>query len=783
MQGTNSSVICYNFLMEAEKKNVFLTLISSLLFGSSISLIVTKLLIEKLGLNFVSLVMPGMNEQLAFDKTFDVLDFGMAGVLSLGFFFLNWFGMKFIAKKFRKEELFFPQLLLLIFSVITFMQTHFLLFGAKQVLGMVLGFEVIYFGLVWSRKMFNFSKMGLELKGADGKLKFQNGIFLGFLLLLITNSLTTIPILSLAWLFITPLLFLSSINKKINSVLENIPGMLSIVAILFPTNLILVLGLFLILVAGGFGISKYKPGILLKNWNVLFLSPVFIIFLIAFNPTFYIGNFDSVEEGFWLAWVQGLIGGQVLYKDVAVYHSPLIPWGMYLFSKFNGFNLYSERLFLHLLQIIGISIYFFFTRYITKNTFFAILSSFLFLAATSSILIKNNIEIRLGLSLLSLLFLFVYLRDKKGAFLFFAGVTGVISLMTSIESGLAVIATLLVGLNIFSETKIFAFSRFKENGYLISGVVISLGLFVGYFAMTDSLLPFIEQTSFYAGAFSAGYFNAAMERSVAHSYFQFNMFDQYLDSVTIFWEGTKLTFIGFLIYGIYRFFSKQKFSLETNSVLITALFGLILTRAALGRSDFYHLLFVLGIAFVLVFYALSKLYLTQRMLAFGLVLFLVLVVGRPLINSSLISYQLFKYQTYGKIIGEYKKYDFERGSGILLAIENDTQPVSDLVKYVQSNSSQGDKIFVYPWNPEIYFYTDRAGASKIDTPYAFFSESYQYEMVEELKNNPPKVLIYNGSMNFGNLTIDTLPLVKKYIQENYKTDKSFGSFDAMTLKN
>jgi hypothetical protein len=354
--------------------------------------------------------------------------------------------------------------------------------------------------------------------------------------------------------------------------------------------------------------------------------------------------------------------------------------------------------------------------------------------------------------------------------------------MLSIESGLAVILTLVLSLNFFSDSKIFSGTRIKENLFLVAGLVLVLGSIGGYLLATGALPGFLEQTSFYARAFSLGYFNTAIDRSVTHSYFHFDVFDEYLDSVALFWEGTKLIFIGFLIYGFYRFVTGQKTTLETNQALITAFFGLILTRAALGRSDWYHLLFVLGVAFVLLIYAIAKLYETQKILAVALSLFLVLVVVRPSVNNAFLNAQLFKYQSYGKVFGDYKAYYFERGSGALIGMEIDTQPMFDLVEYVQLNSGKQDKIFVFPWNPEIYFYADRMGATQFDTPYAFFSDDYQSRMIEQLGSNRPKFIIYNGNQNFGGLTVGALEKVDEYIKASYTKEKTFGPFDLLIPK-
>lgn len=767
-----------NLMQLTGRKNLLITLISSLLFGSSLSLILTELLITKFNINFLSFDMPGVSQKLAFSKTFDILDFIFAGILALFFFAINFYGKSILPKK---ADFPFADILLLIFSVTAFIQTHFLAFSSKQVLVMVAAFEALYFITGWFGKSFQLADLREKLSTSAGKLRLQNGIFLGFILTLLTNNLTTVPALSLVFLFITPLILLSVSGKKISSFFENFPGILLLTAVLFPTNMVQLTALLAVTGIISFLILKFRPGFFERSWYVNVLSPASIVFLAAFNPAFYVGNFDSVEEGFWLAWVQRLINGQSLYTDVAVYHSPLIPWGMYLFSKISGFNLYSERLFLHLLQVAGLIIYFFFAKKLIKNTAFSLLAFFIYMAVTFT-LIRNNIEIRLGISLLSLLAFFGFMESKKLWKLALSGVFASLALMLSIESGLAVLLTLFFGLNVFSGSGFISAQRIKENLSLAGGVFVTLGLFGIYLLSTGALAGLLEQTTFYARAFSLGYFNTPIDRSVTHSYFHFDVFDEYLDSVTIFWEGTKLVIIGFLILGLYRFLTAQKSNLEINRALVTAFFGLILTRAALGRSDWYHLLFVLGVALVLFIYSLSKLYETQKALTLGLVLFLVLVVARPSVNNAFLNQQLFKYQSYGKVFGDYKAYYFERGSGALIGMEIDTQPMFELVEHIQLNSSKEEKIFVFPWNPEIYFYTDRTGATQFDTPYAFFSPEYQNRMIEQLKQNKPKFIVLNANQNFGGLTTGALENVSKYINDNYQREKTYGPFDLLIPK-
>jgi cellulose biosynthesis protein BcsQ len=90
-----------------------------------------------------------------------------------------------------------------------------------------------------------------------------------------------------------------------------------------------------------------------------------------------------------------------------------------------------------------------------------------------------------------------------------------------------------------------------------------------------------------------------------------------------------------------------------------------------------------------------------------------------------------------------------------------------VVNYVQENVEKNERFFAFPWSPELYFLSDRNNATSFDTPYAFFSTKYQEQMVKEIKNNKPKIIIYDTGANFGNLTNESLSIVNEYIINNY----------------
>jgi hypothetical protein len=150
----------------------------------------------------------------------------------------------------------------------------------------------------------------------------------------------------------------------------------------------------------------------------------------------------------------------------------------------------------------------------------------------------------------------------------------------------------------------------------------------------------------------------------------------------------------------------------------------------------------------------------------------VFVFSTRWVNDNFISAQIFKLQTYGKVIDTYHSYDLER-SGILVGEEINT--TERLVKYIQNEVSESETIFSYPWSPEIYFLADRRNVTAFDTPYAFFSQEFQKEMIYQIEKGEPKLIIYDPEMQFGNLAVDSLPEVNKYLQENFTSVLEIGS--------
>jgi len=466
------------------------------------------------------------------------------------------------------------------------------------------------------------------------------------------------------------------------------------------------------------------------------VSLFLIVVFLSFNPYFYIGNFDSVEEGFWAAWIQRLGQGEVLYKDVATYYPPLVIWGLSFFTRVFGSTIYNQRLFFHIFEIFGFYVLFLLIRKVVKKpvNYWAVLFLALSFAFTS---VRNNVMVRLLPALLSLLFF-------KSPFL--AGAMGGLSLFTSMEVGLALIPALLVSFPLKKFIRLGA-------GYLLVMIPIVLILI-----FQGALSDFVSQTFFYSKAFSLGYFNTPVERAITTEFFHWHLFYQYLGTTAAMWEVVR----GVLLLGLIIVVG-----MKNKLVFSMIIFSLLLFRVYLGRSDWYHLLFVALPALPVLFYLIEKWTSKVGINVALIFLFLFVLGGQWTLGSeSFLSKKLVSIEKFGRAVGSYQPFNLERAK-VLVGSESNVNDISKTVGYIKDNTTVNETIFVFPWGPEIYFLADRKNATRFDTPYSFFSNEYQKEMVDSLKEMEPKLIVYEPNKRFGNLSPKDLELINSYIVENY----------------
>ena len=289
----------------------------------------------------------------------------------------------------------------------------------------------------------------------------------------------------------------------------------------------------------------------------------------------------------------------------------------------------------------------------------------------------------------------------------------------------------------------------------------------------------ISQIWFYMKAYSSGFFNISVPKIDLGSILLWSGVDKYFSSEVIMWDFSLLTLGLILIFLIYKFKIK-KFEILDKFIFMIFIYCLVISRAVLSRSDWYHLLFLLiplvpAFTYIIEFWQREN---KSKFMIPGLWIVLIVIINRGLVQQRFINDQFFKIQSYSNISQRYLTYKSERAK-IALDIDSQPEQTDQLIDFLTENTSSEDKIFSFPWKPELYFLANRNNATSFDTPYMFFSSDYQKQMINQLESNKPKYIIYNSNMSFGNIMIDDLLTVKTYILTNYKVINKFGSDEVL----
>lgn len=738
-------------------------IISSLLLGSSFARIIATYLVNQRGIDLfaksLSLNIPSFDLELARAKSFDMIQFVSFLLISSLLFAIFYFIYR-KRKLTQKTQIVFGSIFA-IFALFVYVATSFASYSGTQ----TIVFSAIWYAILFASSLF----IPKELPSFKmAKREILNGIIAGFFLLIVFNNITTSIALSLSVFAGTPLLFYILSDKF--KFLKHPAIALLILSFAFPFNRVALLS---VVVATGVAVyltrNKITPKILALTDKIY---PLLILFIFLYNPIFYLGNFDSIEEGFWAGWLERLLRGQIMYKDFAAYHPPLLLGGLFAFSKVFGASLYDLRLYFHILQIAGLAIIYYILDRLVESKWIKI-GIFVLIMSYSFGLVRNNMEIRVGSAVLPLLFVYMH-SIKKGRFwLFAAGLFSALSFFISIETGISSLVAVSFATLLVSKKKTFIGNFTKLITGMLTGSVPILTVFLAQ----GSLYKFFEYIFYYASTFSSGYQNYPMSDTMPQTLIQWFLVSKYISSSGFMFNLSVLTLLGAFLTATLK---KVRKTFNPKDILIAglAVFGLILARSALGRSDAYHVAFIWIISIIIIGYFLQQLNQISKGATAAILCIMLLFISREAVQFSFIQNQLVKFQTYGNPSGGYPSYSLKR-AGIITGIDVNPRETDSLVNYIDAHVNYDKPIFVFPQEPEVYFLADRNDSTEFDTPTAFYTPDYQEKMISQLKQNPPELIIYRKDFQTQGFTSDTLHGVNEYINGNYKTIETFGKDSVM----
>lgn len=561
-----------------------------------------------------------------------------------------------------------------------------------------------------------------------------------------------------------------------------------------------------------------------------------IIFIFTWNPNFAHGYIVGPDEGQQLAWINEILHGKTVYKEIYMFYGPLLEFMSIIFMKIFGISLWSLRLFYQVANMFNIILGFFILKLILRTRTFLYIGLWALLATRiSDFWMPRWGGPRLMLGLCAVWLMLYYARREKSWALFLSGIFTGLALFTSQEIGIGLLFSSVLFLFFLSHYRFtFLYEKgsngikeihnksFAKNIFLyLTGFAIAASPFLIYLltkgALSDYInICFIDLPLKYSRVFVEPQMAKLFFMSLFSNYqipFPYNTshFLYYLIAIFIYLVG--------IFYVILSSTVTHKLTRRNVILIFILLFGIPLLLSAFRQMIGEQLkLYSLPIVAVAIF-------LLERMFILGkdnliiqrkkfnikklIIAILCLVVIQDVLLVVLIKSKLYMHmkdifvtymtlkddprdrfyrftytsmtpeEKYARISGDWQDLDLVRAKGIIVPKEQATA-ISEAVEFIRKNTNHDDEIFVFPHEGEYYFLADRASITRF-TPaiYACIDVDYQKQIVTDLNYKKPRYCIYvKDAYVFTDynkiLNEKRLNLVFSYLKDNYFVKGQYG---------
>jgi len=530
-----------------------------------------------------------------------------------------------------------------------------------------------------------------------------------------------------------------------------------------------------------------------------YVLPAILIVFITYDSHFVsrwftIGNL-MIDEGCHLAWINEILLGKVLYRDCFYLYGPFTTYPAAYIMKIFGAHISVWRFYILWSSIAGLVILFYslFSFRLSAMVRWIVI---IFLVVIYYPVLPGFtwVSMRLALGLSSIVLYLRHMDTRRNAPLLYSGFVSGIALFYSQEIGLASFLT-IGSIMILSERDGFSFKRLLIRGAVYSSGVLVISFFVLlFFYLHGSLREFLS--GFLAGPryFVLGW--GALRFPDLSSDLMALLHDpswkaviQFM-KIDLFFYSPIFLYLGLLSYYALKWFQRDLDSRDLPNLSLL-IFGILLFRSALARSDGPHVFFVCFPSVILSLHLLDRLIRrhmdvpTVLSVPLGILLCMCFV---PLLMRSQMKITAIKNHLTGKrpyvlemptqqgdTIAEFGTLDTERGKG--LRVPRPFNESFDLaVSFIRENTGPKETIFAFPNESLFYFLTGRANATSFVLSQHMITRKMRKEAVMQLMINRPRFVIFGLIPNTrvdGIFPEQDNPEVLKYLQKNYKVIKEF----------
>lgn len=527
--------------------------------------------------------------------------------------------------------------------------------------------------------------------------------------------------------------------------------------------------------------ERYAP----RRLCLLFV--IVVGFVLSFDMnTFYFPAFNDYvkawiflgEEGEMLEWAQRVLNGEVYGRDFFCLYGPMQIYPLALALEIFGKSVVTARVYTYVLNLAAYAVVTFLLYETVRSKIVFTLSALAYFLAFSRLGVfpPNTTILRFVLGILPLLLIHLHRRHKRPAVLALAGGVAAQSLLFSQEAGLCSVATVaaLFLVEIYLERDLS--KTIREGATFLAGFALSIAPMLLYFGYKDALGPFFESIYGYPKLLMLGYGCLpfpTFRDFITHPLTGGLFFPYWVIFIYVF---SCLALLPPLLLG--------KANKETLFKLSLTLFGILLFRVALGRSQELNVLKVSHPAFLLCFLHLDgglRTILSNRpryertgsaiMVLTCLLSLLALFSTSPHVNSTVrlagrefvnVRKKLTVYRS-GIAVPEIKR------AGVFVDPVT-ARSMKQIHAFLSARTKPGDYVYFFPNEPIYYFLFDRKNPTRFAMSYFAITSQQRIELVADLERRKPRYVI----MSPNTWRVDDIPAsvqvpeVFDYIREKYR---------------
>lgn len=562
--------------------------------------------------------------------------------------------------------------------------------------------------------------------------------------------------------------------------------------------------------------EKPKPRMGLLQWGILILA----LFLCTFYVDFIYKNWYWAwwgfffEEGIYFRWINDLLRGRILYKDIYFYGGPFMIWPQYWLMKLLGPTIALNRYYVYFSYFAGYLIVFKVLRAAVRKKIFMFVGMMLILYLYHPIFPGFHQSLgRFAVSLIPVYLLYRYFLQKRPLYLFFCGISVGFALFFSQELGAGSLVALaaMLAAYLYREKENRLKSLFQQASLICAGALTVVVPVLGYFFMHHALGDFYEVVVnspryYMLGVWGHRFpnFLEIVQHPFTSHYRKFpphlrsNDMGEY-DTVEILLAYFPILFYIGSVFFFLALFLRKSYTNRHILLFGTAVLGGMIFQRAFGiyylfqiRTVIYPLI-ILSAAFLDMGWPRLRLLMEEKSLS-----------GRKLeagIYAALLAVIVFSLFHYCSWRGYYPpaappyiyrptrkmsnrgyfSLHLPRAQNVYAPPE-EAAKINLVVDYLRKQTKPDEPIYIFPFSPMYYFLADRLSPVKYPVAHTLTKKERE-EVIQKLEQEKVNVIIYTYQNPIQGVPNEVrYPEISEYILEHYDVAKQVGSTAILTRK-